>query len=549
MFHPALWMLMRLQWRGGFRQFRNSIKSTRGIIHLGFVVAMMAYGIASMYFAGMAISLTPQISSSLGKLQNDVPAVALFLFTAYVLLFSTGDATVCFTPSEIAFLFPAPVSRMQLLSYKLLKSLFGIFGFSAMMTLFMPRNIAMAVPRMLSIAMTLSFLQLLTMNVAFARQVMQAKIHQSIRIVLGAVIGIGLLFAVAQILATTTTLDLADYATAIQRSPVALWLLWPFRIFVQAFNAERLLTYLPSASVVLFIDICLLTLAYRLDALSLEAALASSEKMAARMKNMQAKGVWHAFASADSSIAGRRIPQLPFLAGLGPVVWQQMTTTFRSSSKLLVVIGGAVSIAAWIVYAVSLKGDESSHMNGSIAGVVAMGYMSFLICLTMQNEIERVGFLKSLPIATISIVIGELLGFVVLLSFVQSLFFAGLAWFFPAFAIWLLSAMVLLLPVNFVMFAVDKVVFYVYPTRLAKGAPGDFQKSGKQMIFMMMKLLMLGAAIAVVAIAALPGALILHSPLIAVASAVIVLAIECSALTVLLVLAFDRFDAGTATAG
>ncbi len=548
MFHPALWMLMRLQWRGGLRQFRKSVMSTRGIIHLGFVVAMMAYGIASMYFAGKAISLAPQISDSLGQLQNDLPAVALFLFTAYVLLFSTGDATVCFTPGEIAFLFPAPVSRKQLLSYKLLKSLFGVFGFSAMMTLFTSRSIGMALPRMLSIAMTLSFLQLLTMNVAFARQVMQAKIHQSIRIVLGAVIGIGLLLAVAQILATTTTLDLADYAKAIQRSPVALWLLWPFRIFVQAFNAERLLTYLPSASIVLFIDICLLTLAYRLDALSLEAALASSEKMAARMKNMQAKGVWHTFASADSSIAGRRIPQLPFLAGIGPVVWQQMTTTFRSSSKLLVVIAGAVSIAAWIVYAVSHKGGASSHMNGSIAGVAAMGYMSFLICLTMQNEIERVGFLKSLPIATISIVIGELLGFVVLLSFVQSLFFAGLAWCFPALAIWLLSAIVLLLPVNFVLFAVDKVVFYVYPTRLAKGAPGDFQKSGKQMIFMMMKLLMLGAAISVVAISALPGALILQSPLVAIASAVIVLVIECSVLALLLVLAFDRFDSGTATA-
>ena len=110
---------------------------------------------------------------------------------------------------------------------------------------------------------------------------------------------------------------------------------------------------------------------------------------------------------------------------------------------------------------------------------------------------------------------------------------------------WLLCGALLVFPLNLLLFGIDKLVFYIYPTRLAKGAPGDFQNSGKQMIFMTLKMLMLGAAAFVVAIAALPGALALQSPIVAVACAGFVLVIECGALVPLLIIAYDRFDPST----
>ena len=546
MFHPALWKLIQLQWRGGFRQFGRSLRTFRGLFHLGFVIAMMLYGAGSKYFAGMATSQSPQITGVFDRLQNDFLSLGIFVFTSYTVLFSTGEATVYFTPSEVSFLFPAPVTRKQLLSYKVLKSLLGITALSLFLTVFTATRIGLVLTRMTAVLLTISFLQLLTMNVAFVRQMLREKIHGTIRVVLAVLLGMLVLVALFQTIESVPAEDFGAYVKAFQESTMGSWILAPFQVFVRALRAPDWISFIPSASILLLIDALLLLLAYQLDALSLEAALATSEKMSARMKLMQSKGVWQAFGSSTSAVAQRRVPQLPFWGGVGPIAWQRMTTTFRSSAKLLWLLGGAVAFAAGLVYMIGRSATETQIAPW--AGVIAMGYMSFLICLTLQNDIERIGYLKSLPIRSISIVVGDLIGFPILLSIVQSLFIVAEACFFPKLALWLLCGTLLTLPLNFLLFGVDKLVFYIYPTRLAKGAPGDFQNAGKQMIFMALKMLMLGGAALIVAVATLPGALLVKSPLLAVVSAGFVLGIECAVLIPLLIFAFDRFDSSVATA-
>ena len=125
MFHSALWKLIRLKWRGGFRQLRRSVKTVRGAVQVGFILLMMAYGIGSMYFVGQMSSSAPGAAALVIDRMRDVAALGLFAFTAWAVLFSTGEATVYFTSSEVAFLFPAPFQRRHLLTYKLIQSLVG----------------------------------------------------------------------------------------------------------------------------------------------------------------------------------------------------------------------------------------------------------------------------------------------------------------------------------------------------------------------------------------------------------------------------------------
>ena len=106
----------------------------------------------------------------------------------------------------------------------------------------------------------------------------------------------------------------------------------------------------------------------------------------------------------------------------------------------------------------------------------------------------------------------------------------------------MLGLAVLTPALNFLLFGVDRLVFYVYPTRMARGAPGDFQAAGKQMVFMMFKMIAMGIAAGAVAAVAIPFAMILQSPLATFASAAVVLLCECLALVPLLTFAFDRFD-------
>jgi hypothetical protein len=548
MLHPALWKLIRLMWRGAFRQMRSSLKTVRGVFFFGFIIAMSLYGLGSLYVASMFASQSQQFSGTIGQMRDDFLPIGLFCFTCYVILFSTGESTVYFTASEAAFLFPAPISRKQLLTYSLVKSVLGMSAVSFLFALFSSPGFALVIPRWMAIALTLLFLQLLTMNVAFIRHILQEKIRAQVRQAVSVLVGIVVLVALFQATKQLGDGDLQSIWKAFRYSTAATWVLAPFQVFVRALSAEDWVSFLPYAGILLLIDLVLLQIAYRMDALSLEASLAISEKMTAKIKMMQAKGVAGAFGPSNSSVARRRFPQLPFWGGIGPVVWQRMTTTFRVSNRLLWLLAGVVAVAGSVVYFVG-KNDKSNGMIAPIMGMGAMAYSSFLLSLMIQNEIERVGYMKSLPIRSVAIVIGDWIGFPILLSIIQSLFITGVACFYPTVAPWLLAGAALTLPLNLLLFGIDKLVFYIYPTRMAKGAPGDFQNAGKQMVFMALKMLMLGGGVLIVVLAALPGALALHSPLVAVLSAAVVLGIECVALVPLLVIAFDRFDPGITYAG
>ncbi len=323
-------------------------------------------------------------------------------------------------------------------------------------------------------------------------------------------------------------------------TPAGRWLLAPFDVFARMIMASDLASFAISTSLVLLVDASLLALAYRLDGLSLEAALTISEKWTARIKLAQTKGAWHMFGSPTSQVARRRIRRLPFWNGIGPIVWQRLTTNIRTSLKLFWLLGGAVVLAGGLAVTVHHKTPEQPFAAAG-AGFGVMVYLSFLISMSLQNDIERVGYLKSLPLRPVVIVLGELLGFVGLLSAVQGTFFLALCGLLPSIAGWLVSAAVLSLPLNFMLFAVDKAIFYLYPTRMAKGAPGDFQNAGRQMFFVFMKMLLLFGAITLVGIAVIPGAMV-SSPLLAVIPAVAVLLIECAGLVPLLTYAFHRFD-------
>ena len=427
MFHPALWKLIRFQWRGNFRQFRKSLGTFRGLFQSGFMLALALYGIVSLYLATRFTAQSAPLTNMADQFQSEILPVGLLSYTCYVLLFSTGEATVYFTASEVAFLFPAPMTRKQLLSYLLLKSAMGMAVLSLFFALFSTTKLSMAIPRWLAVMLTLVFLQLITMNVAFSRQIMKVKLNTLVRQVLGLVIGGLVIIAALQTSQIAKGGDLMAYLKAFKGTDIGGVLLAPFQIFVGALRADTWLGFLPNVALLILLDAALLLLAFRLDALSLEAAVSISEKMTERIKALQSKGIWHAFGPSNSAVARRRIPVLPFWTGVGPILWQRLTTTFRSSTSMLWILGGAVTAAAGLVYLMGTSNTEATRNFGApVAGLGAMAYLSFLICLTLQNDIERVGYLKSLPIRPISIVLGDLIGFPLIVSLVQIGFIIGL---------------------------------------------------------------------------------------------------------------------------
>lgn len=543
MFHAALWKLMWLQWRGGCRQFCRSLRTSRGLFYAGFMLLMLGYFVFSTTVEKKFATVSPQPGLFTEDGLSDLIAFGLCAYATWTVLFSTGESTVYFTASEVAFLFPAPFTRKQLLSYKLLKSFMGIVTTSLLMSLALAARLHMWGAAVFGTMLAFLFLQLLAMNVAFLRQVLQERVSVWLRRVGGYGLSAVLSVAVIQTVQQVPDSSIAAIASAFRQTLAGTWMLAPFQVFARTILATDFTAFLVPASIALTMDAVLLAVVYRLDALSLEAALAVSEKLTARLKRLQTKGVWHLLGSPSSTIVRRRLPHPPFWAGVGPIVWQKMMTTFRTSLTLLWLLAAAVLVAGGLTYGIHQAHQSHPDQFGApFVGVAVMAYASFLISLTQQNEIERIGFLKSLPIRAVAIVLGELLGFVVLLSFIQAAFFLVLCCVFPSWAMWLAWAAILTLPFNFMLFAIDKLVFYLYPTRMAKGAPGDFQNAGRQMIFMSLKMLIVGLGFALAGGAAIPGAAIYRSPIAALIPASVVLVFECIALVPLLTLVFNRFD-------
>jgi hypothetical protein len=542
MFHAALWKLFRLKCRGGFRQAGRSLKTVRGGVQFGFMLAMMCWGFGSMIFFGHMSASTPFGAAGMMDRMRDLATFGVFSFTTWTVLFSTGESTVYFTASEVAFLFPAPFQRRQLLSYKLLQSLSGILFVSLLMSFTFARSPGLWLGGFLGLILTLAFLQLLTMNVAFLRQVIEARSSVLVRRVIEITVLTLLLMAVSRTVIDAPDGDFASLANAFRNSTSGAILLAPFGVFTRMLLPHDISMFLISFGTVLALDLCLLASAYRLDGLSLEAALAISEKMTARIKRTQSKGVWQMFGSPTSKAARRRLPLLPFWNGLGPIIWQRVTTNIRTSLKLYVLLGGAALLAGGLAFSIHRK-NPAEPLAAVGAAIGVMNYVSVLITLSLQNEIERVGYLKSLPLSPRAIVLGELLGFVALISAVQVSLYLALCALLPSVAGWLLFAAVLAFPFNFLLFGIDKLVFYVFPTRMAKGAPGDFQNGGKQMVFVFFKMAVLFACLMLVGVAIIPGAL-MGSKLLAVVPAACILLAECAGLIPLLSYAFHRFDPG-----
>src|SRR5262249_16376430 len=108
-----------------------------------------------------------------------------------------------------------------------------------------------------------------------------------------------------------------------------------------------------------------------------------------------------------------------------------------------------------------------------------------------------------LPLPSWALVLGQLTAPVLLLGLIQAglVVFVALVW--GGIGLWGVAVVGLLLPVNFLMLAIDNLLFLVFPARLTPPVAGDFQAVGRQMLLLLAKLTVRGVACAVAAVVGL----------------------------------------------
>ena len=125
--------------------------------------------------------------------------------------------------------------------------------------------------------------------------------------------------------------------------------------------------------------------------------------------------------------------------------------------------------------------------------VASLVFYSFLLLPTalkfdFRRDIDRLGVLKALPISVTAVTLGELAVPVLLCTLFQAVVLLAALLIRPFPVSWCLMVLVVLLPVNLLIFALENLIFLLYPYRLSEEGVSVFFRSiltftGKGLLF------------------------------------------------------------------
>jgi hypothetical protein len=475
----ALWLLMRLRLRGWLRRLGRSLASVRGVL-LVVVGALVFLPWVLSWVLGSTLS-----GQHLAEVRRYGP-LALAAYCLAELVISTEKA-ITFSAAEVNFLFPAPLSRRQLLAYKVAAAFGSSLLSAALLTLFLRRYAATFTAAVVGLLLAVLFLQLFPMVLALLASTFGAHAWNRRRKVVLAVLVVLAAVAAWQAVEVRSGRELL---VEMENSSVAQTLLAPFRWFVNAFTAEQLWPDLVQwAALGLLVNACLLVAVFGLDAHYLETSAAASERAYARLERLRQGGPTLASTPAARWVR-LRAPTLPGWGGVGPVAWRQLVTALRTPRSLLAIL---LVTGFLIVPAVSeMRIEEGSSVAMALALLFGLALIvTPMLPFDFRADLDRMDILKTLPLPAWRLVLGQLLVPVVLIGVLQGILLVALVAVRGKVEPLVLAGTAFLPPVNCLLFGLDNLLFLWFPTRLAPASPGDLQALGRQMVLWMVKFLVL----------------------------------------------------------
>jgi hypothetical protein len=540
-------------------------------------------------------------AAAFGLVEGDLASVGAALLLLLVLLmwalgwiFSNERRSLVFSEAEIAFLFPAPISRRGLIHYKLVRSQLGILFSTLLLTLIRGRWLGgggHALIFMLGSWLLFSTLSLNLLVESFTRTFLFERGLLTWRrrtLVLG-----GLVLFLGGVVAwswqswpalppdNASLPDVLACFHGIFSTGALAYVLYPFRLVVQPLFAPDALSFfkaLGPALVILAAHYCLVV---RMNVAFEEASIEYSQKLATRIATFRNRRVAGALSAPKKKrdpfpLAPTGLPSLAFLWKNLILAGNYFTMRFYLGALWMLIVGGVI-----------MRTIHTNSLLPDLAGGLCVGLL--MISLFMGPNVLRVDFradlnqadlLKQYPLPGWQIVLGEILAPVTILATLQWLlilasailmtlphkpvatghnqFGDAVATIPPGEAIPLglrmglaLAAAFLAPAIDLVMLIIPNAVALLMPSwvRFDKNAPRGFENFGQNIILVIGQMLVLFVALLpaglvfwlTFVLASLVFGLSVAAPLAALAATAILLAEGGSAIY-LLGAAFESFD-------
>jgi ABC-2 type transport system permease protein len=397
------------------RSFRNRIVSQlKRLRNVRYLLSFLV-GMAYFWFVGIR-----HLFDGRSPLQHrGIPVSAFFAdLAAVVVLFMMilawalpkQSAGLTFSEAEIQFLFPAPITRRQLLLYKILRAQPQVFFSAAVMTFLMFRSAKFIGVWTCFIALSIYFTfvalgraRLKLLGAGFlVRLPVIAAVAAGVAYLLWRAVDLGAFRGVRFRLRPGRLPNLP----ALVHGPVADAILFVPRFFGRAVLPASIPQLLASSGVLLAAALLFFELAARTNIAVEEASVQASEKSAARRARLRQQGI-------GKQVTFPRIPP-PFRipARARPEVaiyWKNMTAGLRISSPWLLIM----AVVALYVLGQSFYSPQTALRTGlaflalSIAAIFPL-LGSTLFTQDMRLDLPRIELLKSYPISGERLVAAEI---------------------------------------------------------------------------------------------------------------------------------------------
>ncbi len=504
-------------------------------------------------------------------LMESLAALLVFVIVVLAWLIPHDRAALTFSEAEVAFLFPAPVSRRTLVHFKLLRSQLKIFFSAMFLTLLTRRFGGNAWTHAFGWWLILSTLDLHFLGCSFARTLLldhgiSNRLRRLSVLTLVGVATVVIWLWAKKTLPPATSADLADFSSVINygqqllAAGPALYLLFPFRLLVAPFfaaDAHLFFIALAPALLLFLLHYCWVIFS---DVAFEEASAEASQKLATKVAAIRA-GNWQAAGKKPKAKRGwfALAPKGPAATAL---LWKNLIGVGQIFSARLWIVLIIVMVAFFGGLGSSANAKNLSVMAG-IATAALLGYSLLigpqLLRLDFRQDLPMADILKTFPLRGWQIALGEILApAAVLAGFQWVLLLVGFALilFLPGkheslmLAIGL-GAAVLLPVLDFLLLIIPNAAVLLFPSwvQTGKESPRGIEAIGQRLIFAVGQLL-------VMVLALVPAALVFAAvyfplkfalgpsapiPFAAVAAALII-AVEGGLGVMLLGRWFERFD-------
>jgi hypothetical protein len=485
------------------RQLQHRLKSPRYAIAL-----LLGAGYLAMVFFGQpqanSGALPPRVIEWIGTL-----GLALFALKWWV--FGADRTALAFTPAEIQFLFPAPVSRRALLGYKLARAQVRLLLSVLIWTVLLHRHGPHSLAGPLYAAglwglLTTVFLHRL--GVALTRDAAVERGWQAWRRVLPVILVLGACVVIAmRRAAVAPDADLLPRVRLIAETAPLAWLLWPFHLVMLPLSALNTHEWAPRFAAVLGLLLLHLLWILRADVAFEDAALEATARRAALLERWRRQGGTAPLTQAD---ARTWRPLAPSGHPGRAILWKNLTRLVRTVSPGLPLIMIALMVGG-LLY--GMANEEQSGMTLGVVAGLALSWAGMLTLLgpqwirnDLRGELDQLALLRTWPVSGLVVMTSEVASSSLVLTGLQAVFgLGGLAALALSGAVPVSSAQLLgltvpgvlfLLAVNVIAMAIQNAGALLYPSWVrTELRPGGVEMMGQQFLTAGASLLLLAVAL------------------------------------------------------